>query len=128
VIIIKQKKLTIILALILCISFIVFFIAQYMMFYSTKPTFPEMIEKVITYSAENKWDKADETLIKFEKKWNQAKPLISVKYSGQDYSLLNIGFAGLRAAINAKNMHGAESAGKACILIFKNITSISPNP
>lgn len=127
-IIIKQKKLTIILALILCISFIAFFIAQYMMFYATKPTFPEMIEKVITYSAENKWDKADETLIKVEKKWNQAQPLISIKYAGQDYSLLKIGFAGLRASVNAKNIHGAESAGKACILIFKNITSISPNP
>ena len=39
-----------------------------------------------------------------------------------------IGFARLREAINSKDMHEAEAEGKVCILIFKNITSISPNP
>lgn len=86
------------------------------MFYSTKPTFPDMIENVITYSAQNKWDKADKTLIKVEKKWNQ------------DYSMLMIEFARLREAVNAKDVHQAKSEGKVCILLFKNITSISPNP
>jgi len=128
VIIIKQKKLTTILALILCTTSIVFFITQYLMFYSTKPTFPDMIENVITYSAQNKWDKADKTLIKVEKKWNQAQPLIAIKYADQDYSMLMIEFARLREAVNAKDVHQAKSEGKVCILLFKNITSISPNP
>lgn len=127
-IITKQKKLTIILASILCISFISLFTVQYMMFYATKPNFPEMMEKVITYSVENQWGKADETLLKVEKKWKQAQPLIAIKYADQDYSLLNIGIVRLRGAINTKDMPGVEREAKVCILIFKNITSISPNP
>jgi len=124
----KQKNLTIILGSILCISFISLFIVQYMMFYSSKPTFPEMIDKVLVYSAKDQWDKADETLKKVEKRWNQAQPLIGIKYADQDYSLLNVGFVRLRGAINTKDTQSVVREGKACILIFKNITSISPNP
>lgn len=126
--ILKQKKVTILLSSILAISFIALFIAQYMFFYSTKPTFPGMIEEVVTYSSKNQWDKADKTLKKVELKWNKAQSIIAIKYSDQDYSVLNIEFARLRGAINTKNIYGAEREGKACVLIFKNITSISPNP
>ena len=124
----KQKKLTIILASILCISFISLFTIQYMMFYASKPTFPEMIENVLTYSVDNQWDKADKTFLKVEKKWDKAQPLIAIKYADQDYSLLKIGFARLRGAINEKDIQGVQREAKVCILIFKNITSISPNP
>ncbi|MDF2506107.1 DUF4363 family protein [Clostridium sp.] len=124
----KQKKVTIIIALILAISFISLFLIQYFIFYSSKPTFPEMIEEVVEYSSKNQWDKANETLMKVEKKWNESQFVIAIKYADQDYSLLNIQFARLRGAINTKDVHSAEKEGKACIFIFKNITSISPTP
>jgi hypothetical protein len=128
VMIVKQKKVTIILSSILAISFISLFVVQYAIFYATKPTFPEMIEEVVSYSSKNQWDKADKTLKKVEAKWNEAQPVIAIKYADQDYSVLNIEFVRLRGAINTKNRFGAEREGKACVLIFKNITSISPNP
>jgi len=126
--ILKQKKVTILLSSILAICFIALFIVQYMIFYATKPTFPGMIEEVVRYSSKNQWDKADKTLKKVEAKWNNAQSIIAIKYSDQDYSVLNVEFARLRGAINTKNIYGAEREGKACVLIFKNITSISPNP
>jgi hypothetical protein len=97
-------------------------------FYATKPTFPELIEQVVDYSAENQWAKADKTLMKVESRWNKAQPLIAIKYADQDYSILNIAFVRLRGAINTKDRHGVEREGKACIAIFLNITSISPKP
>ncbi|WP_164509037.1 DUF4363 family protein [Clostridium rectalis] len=124
----KQKKVTVILILILGVSFISLFIAQYVMFYSGKPNFPNMIEQVVLYSSKDQWDKADETLSKVEEKWNKAQVLIAIKYADQDYSLLRIAFARLRGAINTKDSYGVEREGKACVLIFKNITSVSPNP
>lgn len=126
--ILKQTKVTVLLSSILMLLFISLFIVQYMIFYATKPTFPGMIEEVVTYSSKNQWDKADKTLKKVEAKWNNAQSIIAIKYSDQDYSVLNVEFARLRGAINTKNIYGAEREGKACVLIFKNITSISPNP
>ncbi|SMC16062.1 protein of unknown function [Clostridium acidisoli DSM 12555] len=124
----KQKKITIILTSILVILFISLFIVQHIMFYVGNPTFPNMIEEVITYSSKNQWDKADETLTKVEEKWNKAQTLIAIKYADQDYSFLKIGISRLRGAINTKDRYGAQREGKACILLFKNITSVSPNP
>lgn len=124
----KQKKITIILTSILVILFISLFIVQHIMFYGSNPTFPNMIGEVITYSSKNQWDKADETLKKVEEKWNKAQTLIAIKYADQDYSFLKIGISRLRGAINTKDRYGAQREGKACILLFKNITSVSPNP
>lgn len=124
----QQKKVTVILTFVLAISFISLFSVQYIVFYATKPTFPEMIEQVVDYSAENQWAKADKALMKVESRWNKTQPLIAIKYADQDYSILNIAFVRLRGAINTKDRHGVEREGKACIAIFKNITSISPKP
>ena len=43
----KQKKVTVILTLLLAIFFISLFSVQYIVFYATKPTFPEMIQQVV---------------------------------------------------------------------------------
>jgi hypothetical protein len=128
VISLQQKKVTVILTLVLAISFIALFSVQYILFYAAKPTFPEQIQQVVDYSAENQWAKADKTLMKVESRWNKSQPIIAIKYADQDYSLLNIAFVRLRGAINTKDRHGVEREGKACILIFRNITSISPRP
>ncbi|MBC7961149.1 MAG: DUF4363 family protein [Vallitaleaceae bacterium] len=124
----KQTKITIILSIILLAFFSSLFILQYALFYADQPTFPDRIENVIHLSASKQWNEADQALKKVESIWNQAQPLIAIKYADQDYTVLNVAFVGLRSAINAKNSHEAEKEGKACLWVFKNITSISPSP
>lgn len=124
----KQNKITIILTLVLLVFFTSLFILQYVLFYAYNPTFPQMIEDVIQLSTEEQWEEADKTLKKVEHKWDQAQPLIAIKYADQDYTVLNVAFVCLRSAINAKNLQEVEKEGKTCIWVFKNITSISPSP
>lgn len=124
----KQKKVSFILGITISIIFILLFTIQYLEFYATKPSFPKMIEQVVKYSEEKQWSKADKTFRKVENKWNNAQALIAVKYADVDYSFLIMAITRLKQEILSKNISGVRKEGKVCIIIFKNITSISPKP
>lgn len=124
----SERKITILLGIILFCIFGGLLGIQYYTFYGSHPTFPEKIEKVIKYTEENKWDEANQTLQEVENTWKNAQYLIAIKYADQEYSLLNIAFKGLRAGIDAQNKHAVLKEGEVCMMLFKNITSFSSAP
>jgi hypothetical protein len=87
-----------------------------------------MIEQVVKYSEEKQWTKADKTFRKVENNWNKAQALIAIKYADTDYSFLMMAITRLKQEVLSKNIAGVRKEGKVCIVIFKNITSISPKP
>lgn len=124
----KQTQVTLVLGLVLVLIFGGMLWGQYSYFYKNKPTFPEQIEEVVLLAREKEWEEADVKLKVVEQKWEKAYPLIAIKYADQEYTFLNMGFKGLRAAIDHKDEKLASKEGEICVMLFKNITAISSKP
>lgn len=124
----KQGHITLVLGVLLVSIFGGMMWGQYSYFYKDKPTFPEQIKEVVRLAHEKEWEKADLKLKGIEEKWQKGYPLIAIKYADQEYTFLNIGFKGLRAAIDHQDAQLASKEGEVCEMLFKNITSLSSKP
>ncbi|WFD08852.1 DUF4363 family protein [Tepidibacter hydrothermalis] len=124
----KERKITLILLLILSVLLSLLIFIQYKVFYDTNPNFLNLMEDIMAYSSLEEWDKTEKSLKILEYKWNKAKPLVTLKYSDQDYSRLNIEFANLRGAVYTKDADFIQRKIRVCMVIFRNITSIMPIP
>ncbi|MHB1420680.1 MAG: DUF4363 family protein [Bacillota bacterium] len=80
------------------------------------------------YCKNSNWENANKSLTEIEKTWSKSQDVLAIKFADQEYSFLRMSFVRLRSSILSKNVKDATTEASVCLLLFKNITSISPKP
>jgi hypothetical protein len=86
------------------------------------------MERAMKQAGTGDWAGAEQAADRAVQLWNQGNFLVAVKYAESDYTLLNLTLTRFRAAILKRNAYDAEKEGLSCLFLFKNITSIAPQP
>ncbi|EIT85575.1 hypothetical protein A374_10068 [Fictibacillus macauensis ZFHKF-1] len=121
-----QRSITLALLLTLLLLFSVMFYMQHELFFQKSSSFIVRLRTTERYIEAEKWNEALHEAELVEKQWNKGEVLISIKYAGSSFTLLNIALGELKAAIRTRDPHTAAKSVKTTLYLFENITSISP--
>lgn len=86
------------------------------------------VESALKQAGTGDWAGAERSADRAVQLWNQGNFLVAVKYAESDYTLLNLTLTRFRAAIAKRDTQSAEKEGLSSLFLFKNITSIAPQP
>lgn len=86
------------------------------------------VESALRQAGTGDWAGAERSADRAVQLWNQGNFLVAVKYAESDYTLLNLTLTRFRAAIAKRDAQSAEKEGLSSLFLFKNITSIAPQP
>ena len=89
---------------------------------------PVAIESALRQAGTGDWAGAEKSADRAVQLWNQGNLLVAVKYAESDYTLLNLTLTRFRVAIAKRDAQSAEKEGLSSLFLFKNITSIAPQP
>jgi hypothetical protein len=91
-------------------------------------SFTGAVEGALKRAGTGDWAGAEQSADRAAQLWNQGNFLVAVKYAETDYTLLNLALTRFRAAVAKRDEPNAEKEGLSCLYLFKNITSIAPQP
>lgn len=77
-------------------------------------------------SREGDWAEAAEKAENVENMWERGKVIISIKSGGTNQALLNISLKQLKGAINERDLKSAIREGETSMMLFENLTSVTP--
>lgn len=90
--------------------------------------FTGAVEAALLQAESGDWAEAERAAAQASELWNQGNFLVAVKYAESDYTLLNLCLMRLHASILKRDLASAQREGLSCLYLFKNITSIAPQP
>lgn len=104
------------------------FLVQMLLLEYGQNDFVSTIEETIEYAKAGDWENADIKAQTAREIWAKGHFIVALKYSESDYIFLNIYLTRFDSAVKQKDTKEVEKEGLSSIYIFKNITSISPEP
>lgn len=122
----SQRRISISLFALLFVTYIGLFAWQQAVFFQKQESFYDELHAVMTSSREGDWARAAEKAENVESMWERGKVIISIKSGGTNQALLNISLKQLKGAIKEKDLKSAIREGETSMMLFENLTSVTP--